>query len=167
MHEEEARLVVEHVIVNRRHLDAVRLASARTTGLTSSAVSTKSPGDGRLAGSGRLEVDGDRRSHGLRHVHAAVLRHLSPWNVHLIDAAIDLALAAKRLIDGVRVEVDRLAGRRGRRACVAALAEMPAVSAPNGVLLAPSASRRVVASFVGAPWPCTCMYIVAGDARSR
>ena len=144
MHEEEPRLFLQHVTVERGHLDAVA-RSALMTGFTSSG-QDEVPGDRGFAAAGRLEVDGRRDPHGAGRsdLHAAFHDRVAARHRELIDAAVRLALDADDLFELRGIEVDGGGGAA-------------AAGAVSGVLLSASAVRSAVASLTGSPCPPTCM----------
>src|ERR671933_905694 len=111
MHEEEARLLAEHVVVQGRDLDAV-LAKRAEHRVHLVGREHEIARDGRLAAPGRLEIDGDRGAHRLRHLYAVIPDRLGAHHAHLIDAAIDLALAAEGLVERRDIEINALASGR-------------------------------------------------------
>src|ERR1700677_2451171 len=91
MNEERARLVVEHVVVNRGDLDAIvlqrldeRIDLARERHEVAS--------NGRLAVARRLKIDGDRRAHRAGNRHAVLLDAVRARHAVLIDPVIVAAL---------------------------------------------------------------------------
>jgi len=58
MKEEQSRLLVQHVAVDRRHVDAIR-PQRLDHGIHFVIGQNEISGDGGLAAAGRLEVDGD------------------------------------------------------------------------------------------------------------
>ena len=113
MHEEQARLLVQHVAVQGGDLDAVA-RSARMTGFTSSAVSTKSPVIAALPPpvGWKLMAVG-RPSARPAELHAAFADRIAARHAELVDAAVILALDADDLVELRRVEIDRGRCSRG------------------------------------------------------
>src|SRR5262249_59130456 len=79
-------------------------------------------GDGDLAATAGLEVDGDGRAHGRGHDHAVFGDLLRPRNTELVDARAGLSLVAEDLVEpgAIKAEVGRCrrGGRRSKR-CLA------------------------------------------------
>src|SRR5262249_27115116 len=113
MHEEQPRLLIQHVAVQRRHLDAVR-PQRLDYGIDLIAGENEVASDGGFAAAGRLEVDRDRNPHGTdrRELHAAFADGIASRYVEGVNAAIVLTLDADDLVELSRVEIDR---RRGTR----------------------------------------------------
>src|SRR5713226_2004335 len=106
MHEEQPRLLIEHVTMQRRDFDPA-LAQGLEHGVDLPCDEHEVSGDRCLAAAGRLEVDDDARTHADGNRHPALLYGFVPGDVELIDAAIDRTLCAKRLIDCGGVDVER------------------------------------------------------------
>ena len=89
------------------------------------------------------------------------------------DANSELELKALRVrIDKLDEKILELISDRARCAEEVARVKMAALAegdcgAASGVRLADSACRSAAASFTGSPWPAMCMYMVAGEERSR
>jgi len=107
VHEEEVRLLHEHVIVDGLDLNSMSSKSPddRVYLITEQ---NEVPGDRRFASACRLEVDGGRCAHRGWDFHAAIGDLLFTGNTELKDAAFDLACEAQGLLDTLRVEIDRL-----------------------------------------------------------
>src|SRR5271165_161376 len=112
VHEIEAWLVVEHVVVDRRDFDPV-LAERFQHRVHFAGDQYEVAGDRRFAAAGRLKVDRIGRAHWWRDVHPIVLDRFRAGNAELVDAAIIGALGIERLIDGGGVEIDLRRWRRG------------------------------------------------------
>src|SRR5262249_57680851 len=100
MEEEQPRLLVEHMTMYRRHLDAVR-AQRRDDGVHFVAGEHEIAGDRGLAIAGRLKADRRREpqwSDG-SHCHSVVGDRIAAWHAELIDAAIGLSFDADDLIE--------------------------------------------------------------------
>src|ERR1035437_10586070 len=112
MQEEQPRLLVQHVAVDRRHVDAVR-PQRPDHGVHLVACKHKIAGDGGFATAGRLETDGNRYAHRSDRTYLhSILRHcIAARHCKLIDAAICLSFDADDLIKLRRVEID--SGWRG------------------------------------------------------
>src|SRR5207248_6377936 len=93
VHEEQPRLVIEHMVVNRGDLDAV-VAQRLHYGVDFLRNQYEVARDCGLASPGGLKVDGVRRTHCLMHIHPAMLDLLRTRDTDLVDAATDLALVA-------------------------------------------------------------------------
>src|SRR3546814_17915098 len=63
--------------------------------------------------------------------------------------------------------INRLSAATSRSSRDAAALAEGDCGAASGVRLADSACRSAAASFTGSPWPAMCMYMVAGEERSR
>ena len=114
MHEEQPRLLVEHVAVERRHLDPVR-ALRLDHGIDLFFGEHEVAGDGGLAAAGGLEADcgGHAQRAGRHQLHSALGDRIAARHAELIDAAVGLPLHADDLIELGGVEIDR--GLRGWR----------------------------------------------------
>ncbi len=106
MHEERPRLVVEHVIVDSRYLDAV-FPQRLQHRVHFRAQQNEIAGDGRLAAARRLKVDGNAGAHGRRNSHAGVADDIRPRDGELIDATGGRALLAQDLFQLRRIDVRR------------------------------------------------------------
>src|SRR3954452_13075112 len=99
MHEEEPRLLVQHVTMQGGHFDAVR-PQRHDHRIDLVAGQHEVAGDGRLAVSGRLEIDGDCDAHrgdgGQQH--AVFGYRVAPLHVELVDASVGLALDTDDLV---------------------------------------------------------------------
>src|SRR5439155_13903664 len=108
MKEEQPRLLVQHVAMNGRHLDAVR-PQGIDNGVHLTAGKNKIPGDRRLAAAGRLKVDCCRdthRPHG-GNLHSALGDWVAAWDAKLINATVGLAFDTNDLVELRGVEIDR------------------------------------------------------------
>jgi hypothetical protein len=112
MNKERARLVVEHVVVNRGDLDAVVLQGLDER-IDLARERHEVTGNGRLAVARRLKVDGDCRAHRAGNRHAVLLDAVRPRHAELIDAVVGAALESYGLIDVVRWNAE--IGRSGSR----------------------------------------------------
>jgi len=110
MHEEDTRLLRQHMTVQRCNLDAVR-PQRFDHWVDFIAGDHEIAGDRSLATARWLEIDRVGRAHRGWHRHAILGNRIAPWHVELIDAAIDRAFGADDLVELRRVEVDC---RRGR-----------------------------------------------------
>src|SRR5437879_2530179 len=107
MHEEEPRLLIEHVVVDGGHLDPVLPERLQYRGHLLGD-QNEVAGNRRLAAAGRLKVDGLPGAHRRWHRHPAILDRFGTGNAELVNAAIVLALSAKGLIDRGSVDIDPL-----------------------------------------------------------
>src|SRR6267154_1448914 len=114
MHEEQPRLLGEHVAVQRRHLDPA-VAQGPEHGVDLACDEHEVPGDRRPAAPGRLEVDGDARTHADGDRHSILHYRVGAGDVDRINTAVDVALDAERPIDCGGVDVERRRRRTGGR----------------------------------------------------
>src|SRR5215471_15907806 len=100
VHEEQPRLLVEHVAVDRRHLDAIR-AQRVDHWIDLVCGQHEVAGDGGLAAAGGLEADpsGHARGPGGGKLRSALAHRIAPRHAELIDAAGGLTLNADDLIE--------------------------------------------------------------------
>src|ERR1043165_6817248 len=100
MHEDQARLLGQHVAVDRRPLDAV-LAQHLDHRIDFLAGQHEVAGDRRLAAAGRLEIDCRRNAGrtGRGELGAAFSDRIAPRDAELIDAAVGRTLRADDLIE--------------------------------------------------------------------
>src|SRR5260370_16805837 len=119
MDEEHPRLFVEHVTVDRRHLD---IAGSQRPDQRIDLIARyqKIAGDGSLAVAGRLKIDGVSAAKRSTDRHAAFPGRIAPGNAELIDTAIGGFLPPPRLsrLSGIESGWGVGAGAR----CPAALA---------------------------------------------
>ena len=111
MHKERSRLIVQHVIVQRGHLDA-RIAQRGQHRFHLLRFQHEIAGDRGLAATCRLEIDSRGGAHGGRHRHAIVDDRVATRDAELQHAADGIALAADHLLDLLGVEI-----RFRRRRC--------------------------------------------------
>src|SRR5438046_10363990 len=99
MKEEQPRLLVQHMTMNGRHLDAVG-PQRIDNGVHLTAGKNKIPGDSRLATAGRLEVDRCRDTHWSDggNLHSGLHDRIAPRHSELVDTATGFAFAADQLI---------------------------------------------------------------------
>jgi hypothetical protein len=116
VHEEKSRLLIQHVAMQRGHLDAVR-AQRQNDRVDLVARQHEVARDGRLPAPGRLEVDTDRNAHWSDggQWHAVLRDRITSLHVELVDASVGLSLAADNLVELRGVEVH--GRRRARRRC--------------------------------------------------
>src|SRR4051794_11444487 len=110
MHEVEARLLADHMVVQSRDLDAIltqRFHNWRDFFVGQNEIASNR----RLAASERLKIDGVRQPHARRYHHVLFLDWLSARDTELIDAAVIRALGAERAVKRGGVEINR------RRCC--------------------------------------------------
>src|SRR5713226_5007505 len=107
MQEEQSWLFVQHVAVDRRHVDAVR-PQRLDHWIHFIAGKNKISGDGCLAVTVRLETDSIRHAHRShrRNLHSALHDRVAAWDPKLVNATVRLALDADDLIKLRRVEID-------------------------------------------------------------
>src|SRR4051812_2786295 len=100
MHEDQPRLLGQHVAMDRSDLDAV-VAQRLDDRVHFVAGKDEITGDGGLPAASRLEVDGGGYAHGPRgtDLHPSLLNGVAPRNPELIRAAIGLPLAADDLVE--------------------------------------------------------------------
>src|SRR6185312_7350570 len=115
VHEEEVRIVLDHVTVERGHFDTM-LTQGPQNRIDLTADHYEIAGDGCLATAGRLEIDGCSSSHGRRHGHTALGDCLDARHADLINTSVDSSLKTERLFQRGRIQVNRsrLAGWRAR-----------------------------------------------------
>src|SRR6266849_8009024 len=108
MEEEESRLLVQHVAMDSRHVDAIR-SQRLDHGIHLIACKNKISGDGCLAITGRLETDSIRHAHrsDRTYLHSILGHRIAARHSKLIDTAVRLPLNANDLIKLRRVEIDR------------------------------------------------------------
>src|SRR5713101_8731387 len=107
MQEEQSWLFVQHVAVDRRHVDAVR-PQRLDHWIHFIAGKNKISGDGCLAVTGRLETDSIRHAQrsDRTYLHSILGHRIAARHPKLIDAAVRLPLDANDLIELRRVEID-------------------------------------------------------------
>src|SRR6185295_17799075 len=100
MHEDEPRLLSQHVTMDRGHLYAVR-AQSFDHRIDLRSKQNEVAGNRRLASAGGLEADAGVHAHGSgRHeLHAALCDGVAARHTDLIDATVVLALGTDDLID--------------------------------------------------------------------
>src|SRR5690348_7644677 len=98
--EEQSRLLIEHMAMDCRHLDAVA-AQRLDYRIDLFAGQNEVAGYRRLAATGGLEIDGLRDPHRTdrRELHAAFIDGVAARHGELVDAAIVLALGADDLVE--------------------------------------------------------------------
>src|SRR5712664_4491805 len=105
MNEEHARLLVEHVTVDRRHFD-IGSAQDSNQWIDLIAGNQKIAGDGCLAAARRLKVDGVGATKCAAHLHPVFRGWIAPGNPELVDTAVGRALRAHRFVELRGVEID-------------------------------------------------------------
>src|SRR5262249_37020266 len=100
MHEEEPRLLPEHVAVHGGHFDSIRPQRLHYR-IPLGAGQREVAGDRGFAIAGRLEVDrrGNPQGGGRGEVHAVLEHRIATGEAKLVDAAIRLSFRADDLID--------------------------------------------------------------------
>src|SRR6266550_2852063 len=128
MHEEQPRLLIEHVTVYRSHLDAVGPKRV-DHGIDFSADEHEIASDSGLAAARRLEVDGggNARRTGRRNLHSTLGDCIPPWHAKRIDAGIIRPFCADDLVELVRVEINR-------RRCAGGWSSERSLARPQGRL---------------------------------
>src|SRR4051794_38873876 len=106
MHEVEARLLADHVVVQSRDLDAI-LTQGFHNWRDFFVDQNEIAGNRRLAASERLKIDGVRQAHARRHHHVLFLDCLSARDTELIDTPVVAALGAERAVKRGGVEINR------------------------------------------------------------
>src|SRR5713101_4068549 len=108
MQEEQSRLLIQHVAVDRGHIDPVR-PQRRYDRVYFVARKHEIAGNSGLATASRLEVD--RRGYAHRshrsNLHSAFIDRIAPRHIKLVDAAVGLPFASDELIKLCRVEINR------------------------------------------------------------
>src|SRR5258705_7478003 len=124
MKEEQPRLLVQHVAVDRGHVDAVR-PQRHYDGIYFVARKHEITSDSRLAAARRLEVNRYGHAHwsNRRNLHSAFHDRIAPRHVELIDPADRLSSGADALIELDCVQINgwwwssRSRGRQRGIAC--------------------------------------------------
>src|SRR5262249_26910022 len=121
--EEQPRLLVQHVAVDRRHLDSVR-AQRLDHRIDFFCDQHEIAGDGSLAAAGGLKADRRGHAHGPGggHLHPVLAARIAAWYAKLITPAVRLPFGADDLIQLGRIEIDRRLRGWGRRGCQRGLA---------------------------------------------
>src|SRR5258707_1363067 len=119
MKEEQRRLLVQHVAVDRGHVDAVR-PQRLYDGIYFVARKHEITSDSRLAAACRLEVNRYGHAHrsNRRNLYSAFHDRIAPRHVELIDPAVRLSFGADELIELGYVRVNgwwRSSRSRGRQ----------------------------------------------------
>src|SRR5882757_7594903 len=107
MQEKQPWLLVQHVAMDRRDIDAVR-PQGLDHGIYFVACQNKITGDSSFAATGRLEVDGDSHAHrsNRSNLHSAFHHWVASRHIELIDAAVGLSFDADKLVELRGIEVD-------------------------------------------------------------
>src|SRR5205809_8132188 len=105
MHKEKTRLLLKHVTVDGRGLNAA-LAQYFDHIVDFAGQQYKVSGNRGLASASRLEIQCRRQAHGWWNRHAALGDVLCPRHAHLEYATVYLAFVAKRLLNCRSVNLD-------------------------------------------------------------
>src|SRR3954465_14722970 len=106
MHEEQARLLIEHVAVNRGDLDPIVTQSANYP-IHFVGPKYEVTGDRGFTPAGRLKIDPRGYSHRGRNVHSPLADRLASRNAHLVHTAVALSSDAQRAGNSQGIDVCR------------------------------------------------------------
>src|SRR5437868_15108155 len=109
MHEEQTRLLIEHMAVHRRDFDAI-VAQRANYGIHFVGAQHEIAGDSSFSAAGRLKIDGGGDSHRRRNFHSVLTDRLAARNAQLVDSTVAFSGNTKGASDSQSVEVGRGSG---------------------------------------------------------